>query len=770
MAETIISNNAEEVQVKLIPEKVGTSYDATKAYRLLDYIVIDNTEMYICTNVDETTNTCVGKPLTDTNYWDKCISMADIKTAAEKATTAANAAAKSATDAATAANTAKTNADAATKKATDAAGAATTSTTNANAAAKKANDAATASEKVNATITAENVLEVTDRTGAKKTLALAEQTATAEKLTDLDVRVSALSNPNNFVGFTRVNGDASGDAVTTYGDSDLLHEVAAEWKLATVKNGEVTHIAAPGRLTLDENGEEMKIDGSDGDVMLINRNAHLLKATKTIDGKELNLIGIGKAPASWYGVTSKKMPAFGMTPCETVQGKIFDDVRSQAHCVYNTSDAVKGSFSAPNGTFKESYMKSGAGYMDSYLSAISSIQQAQNKNTDALTAKPYMGWYYETYECLLATMFAEIGSIKHTELTSFGMGCTNPYFSENNFNDAAMSGTSGFNFIMSDGTNKYAKLAGVVSINKADATQILTGVNGGYNQYTIVQTLEGQRILDGIAKAGLIDKIGNPSNIFYYDNDGGVACSSDASVNLTTGAGMEALKFYYVVRNVPKCQGMSDGVMTAVVNRYVKMEVADNVYLSDKTTSLAGSACVMKVSIPIYRGFTLPMDGYSRQMSYAYYSIHNVEGALSADFRCANRMEDVAPLTVFAESAYNSSYGTLPLLTKDLSLKYDVPVQSDFSDGWAKSSNYSLSLFCHKAPGGGSRSNENAYWRLTLSNNGGNNTTQVHGSVVGCISGGSEPSVRSMSSNIRANSGLSAYAGAFAVLLNQNQK
>lgn len=186
MAETIISNNAEEVQVKIIPEKAGTAYDATKAYRLLDYIVIDNTEMYICTNVDETTNTCVGKPLTDTNYWDKCISMADIKAAAEQATTAANTAAKSANDAATAANTAKTNADAATKKATDAAGAATTATTNANTATQKANDAATASEKVNATISAENVLEVTDRTGAKKTLALADQTTTVEKLAALE--------------------------------------------------------------------------------------------------------------------------------------------------------------------------------------------------------------------------------------------------------------------------------------------------------------------------------------------------------------------------------------------------------------------------------------------------------------------------------------------------------------------------------------------------------------------------------------------------------
>lgn len=175
-----------QTRVKVIFTKVGTAYDATKAYRLHDYIVLNGVTVYACKKVDKTTMTCVGRPLTDTGYWDKFIDMEEFKDAAEQATTAANAAAKSANDAATAANTAKANADAATKKATDAAGAATTATTNANTATQKANDAATASEKVNATITAENVLEVTDRTGAKKTLALADQIATTEKLAALE--------------------------------------------------------------------------------------------------------------------------------------------------------------------------------------------------------------------------------------------------------------------------------------------------------------------------------------------------------------------------------------------------------------------------------------------------------------------------------------------------------------------------------------------------------------------------------------------------------
>ena len=175
-----------QTRVKVIFTKVGTAYDATKAYRLHDYIVLDGVTVYVCKKVDKTTMTSVGHPLTDTDYWDKFIDMAEFKAAAEQATTAATTAAKSANDAATAATTAKTNADAATKKATDAAGAATTATTNANTATQKANDAATASERVNATITAENVLEVTDRTGAKKTLALADQTTTVEKLAALE--------------------------------------------------------------------------------------------------------------------------------------------------------------------------------------------------------------------------------------------------------------------------------------------------------------------------------------------------------------------------------------------------------------------------------------------------------------------------------------------------------------------------------------------------------------------------------------------------------
>ena len=580
-----------------------------------------------------------------------------------------------------------------------------------------------------------------------------------EVASTLKDQVSALVL-QNFCGFSRTNGDASGDAVTTFGSSDTLKEIGAEWKLATVKDGKVTHVCAPGRLTLDENGNTVAIDGTDGDVVLINRNCHLIKATKTIEGEELNVIGIGKAASSWYGVASKALPPFGMTPHETVNCQLDGDARSQAHCVYNKN--AKGTNSTPNGIFTASYKTDGGGFSTQFVSAIEAIKQAQNKNTDALTASPYMGWYYETYEALLATMFAELGSLKHTTLDCFGVGCTNTEFNQNNFADEAMSGTSGWNIIKSDGTHSYMSIMSQI-YNGASNVCLLDGICGSVH-YQIVEMLEGQRILDGIAKAGLVEKIGSSTNVFSYGEDGNVVCSSDGSINFVTGEGMEALKFYYVVRNVPKCQGMADGAMTAVVNRYVKLTFADGMYLTDKTTAIGGCSVVMKASMPIYRGFTIPMVGTFRQMAYAYYTVTNTDGALTMDFRCADRMENVQPIADFGTAAYQTALGSVPGLIVNLVEKRDgIPATS--SEWWSKKSDYSLSLSCHTTTGGGMRSQENAYVWLYPTNNGGANTLQVHGSVVGCDAYHGEASARAAGCNRAASNG--AYAGAFALLLKQ---
>lgn len=581
---------------------------------------------------------------------------------------------------------------------------------------------------------------------------------------ELKEKMATFVDTNPYVGMVRMNGDASPDAEMTFGDKQLMHEVGAEWKLATVKDGVVTHVCAPGRLTLDENGEEVKIDGTDGDVMLINRNANVINATKVIDGREMNCLAIGKTAAKWYGIESKKMPAFGMTPCETVNAKIEGDTRSQAHCVYNTT--LNGMYgTADTSVLKASYINRGAGHA-SNTSAVSSIQNAQNKNTDPLTARPYMGWHHGTYEALLTTMFAEIGSVDHTNVNMFGSGVTAQSISASQFNDDAISGVSGWKIIAATGETYYSHYlsaqAYVVSKNKN--IQLANGLSTVL--YNPVQLLEGQRILDAIAKAGLIDKIGNKANIFYYDENGNAVCASDGSVNLDTGEGMEMLKFYFVVRNVPRCEGMKDGVMTAVVNRYVKTEIADGCQSTNKKVSFDGAIAILKISIPVYRGFTLPYVGQFREMSYAYYTIHNIDGATHVDYRCTESMEDVQPLTVFNQNAYQCAYGTKPPMLVGLNKKKDYGVM-DMRESYIKSSDYNISQFCYKTVGSSLHTHECAYLWLYPSNNGGVGTSQVHGSVVGCLANVGYVSARTAICSNHAGNGNNYYAGAFAVLLKQ---
>lgn len=217
-----------ETRVKVVFTKAGEAYSATQAYRLHDYIVLNGVTIYACKKVDPATMTCVGHPLTDTAYWDKFMDIADFKAAAEKATASANAAAKSATDAASAANTAKTNADKATEAANTAASAANTAKTNADTATTAANAAAAGAEKVNATITADNVLKVTDRTGAETSLSLAENAATVKKLTELEetdathaARLSSLEQAVGDMGGT-VDSYYIGSQDTTKASPDII--------------------------------------------------------------------------------------------------------------------------------------------------------------------------------------------------------------------------------------------------------------------------------------------------------------------------------------------------------------------------------------------------------------------------------------------------------------------------------------------------------------------------------------------------------------------
>lgn len=590
-----------------------------------------------------------------------------------------------------------------------------------------------------------------------------DKTPVNDSISQFKALMDAFGEANQFCGFARQNGAASGDAETSYGSKALLHEIGSHFHLMTVKDGVPQHICVGGRLTKATNGDDIAIDGSDGDVVLgvDMEGLQLLKATKTVNDKETNVIGIGMIPAYWQNVASKRLPKFAITPVETVNCKLDGDARSQAHCIYNTAKA--GTYNSPNGIFKASYKTAGGGYPSQYVSCIDSIKNAQNKNADALNNRPYTGMYYEFYEALLALFYAEIGSLKHTTLDMFGTGLTSTEtVSGSTFYDDAISAVSGWKILTS--TPTYSNVFGNEAVTVGSTKDNIVDGVAGSSRYGVVESLEAQRVLDGIAKAGLVSRIGSKANIFYFEGDGNLVCSSDGSINPSDGTGMAVNKHYYVVRGVPGCEGMADGVMTAVVNSYTLMEFADGVKLTSGSVDLTGKKAILKRSIPVYRGFTLPYVGLFRQMDGAFL-VAKVDNSnnVSMEFRCAASYEDIKARKSFG---YEASVDGEADIEKGLSQVYLYPARKS-GECWISKCDYNLSLFCATAFSGGTRTHENMYMWMYDTNNAGKGKRQVHGSVVGCVLSASHPraGVRTVFGSDHAGHQHSSYAGAFAVLL-----
>lgn len=590
-----------------------------------------------------------------------------------------------------------------------------------------------------------------------------DKTPVNDSITQFKALMDAFGEANQFCGFARQNGAASGDAETSYGSKALLHKIGKHFHLMTVKDGVPQHICVGGRLTKATNGDDIAIDGSDGDVVLgvDMEGLQILKATKTVNDKETNVIGIGMIPAYWQNVASKRLPKFAITPVETVNCQLEGDVRSQAHCIYNTDKA--GSYTAPHGVFKASYKTAGGGYPSQNVSCVDAISNAQKKNADALSNRPYMGMYYEFYEAFLALFYAEIGSLKHTQPDLFGTGLTPTEVADaTTFYDDAISAVSGWKILTP--TPSYSNVWGNEAVTVGSTKRNLVGGVAGESWYGVVECLEGQRVLDGIAKAGFISKIGSKANIFSFDASGNIVCTSDGSINPADGTGMTVNKHYYVVRGVPGCEGMADGVMTAVVNSYTLMEFADGVKLTSGSVDLTGKRAILKRSIPVYRGFTLPYIGLFRQMDGAFL-VAKVDNSnnISMEFRCAASYEDIKPRKTFG---YEAAVDGEADIEKGLSQVYKYPARQN-NEYWVSKCDYNLSLFCATAFSGGTRTHENMYIWMYDTNNVGKGKRQVHGSVVGCALAAWPPraSVRSVHGNYHAGFRSDYYAGAFAVLL-----
>ena len=614
-----------------------------------------------------------------------------------------------------------------------------------------------------------------------------ENQAIAKKYNELRKQLNSIAQVYSIYGFARVNGDNSPAGTIFFGEDSNLKEITSHIHMGlTTKGGTLYKRCANCRLDVAVDGTELKIDGTDGDVMnFTNSELYFLKGTVAApadlnlgDGVELNLIALGMSPFTIYGANAKAFAPFALNPQYTVNCKIdgVDDVVC-AHSIYNT--AYEGSYSAPYDWFNETFKPNGNGYFNQYINSMQSIWYAQGKNADQKTNRPYMGGYYEFFEIFIALMFCELKSVYHQSLTSFGTGCTrsNPATNAASFGDKTMRGNSGVMYVQANGTKTYGSLD----------TNSLCG-----NSFGFTEMLEPDRILNDIAKAGLISKIwdgvtadsANCSVVFEYDETGNMKVSDFTNEELATGANMVPNHKYYQVRSVPNTKGMADGAMTAVINIYVKMTFKDGITVNNADHT--GGYAVYKMSHPVYRGMCL-QDGMFSQMQGCHYVNYCIEGTTGENgvkeedkyvtyFKCAENVDDIpaqqaASIEYFGdvnkdlemERGLTKVVQTHGELTREQKKNYNI---------WAKKADYNASLLCYTQGAAGISTGECAH----LWNNGsmGNGDTIwgslpragrkcVNAVVVGCNSSEGRPSARTVDSSHAVSDSVKNFAGRFSI-------
>lgn len=562
--------------------------------------------------------------------------------------------------------------------------------------------------------------------------------------------------------------DVSGPTLSNvYGSKDSLNMVLRHYKMGLFKNGALVKECAPCRITKAVDGSNIKIDGSEGDIMLytdtpIYRDRCRVSGMTVLNSSATthNMIGLGLTPHQVGGKIAKKMNPFAFTP-----SYVQLDGNEYRSC-YNTS--YNGSGGAPQAMYTTNFIgASGAqgGYPVMYQSSAASMQCSRNKGPK------YQGIFYEFYEMWLIAMYLELGSLLFTETDSFGAGCT---YNTPNASNWISGGSSGIRIKdgKGDGTDDYSALMdGSYKIGESgNAMPPLNGLVGD-NHSNFEEALESQRFVDALVKSNLADKV-DGTTVLEYDDDvnkkGYVKVSEN--VDVASGSGMTVDKKYYIIRNVPNCQGIGDGVMTYVLNVFVKTSFNANVYHGD--VNVGGKTVIFKFSYPTYRGLEL-FSGAFTQIEGIHHIIGNYGGVRKGSIWYAKDYTDIKyDPTNFTNTDYSVSTSTpdddIPYIKGFVKAsEYDAS-----NSGLVKNTNYDVSLYCATECGGASATSyECGYvWRYGQSWGGANTTNgypndgykNVNASVVGCSANDVELG-RTLDASNAVASGADVYAGGFAL-------
>ena len=542
-----------------------------------------------------------------------------------------------------------------------------------------------------------------------------------------------------------------------YGSKEALNMVLRHYKMGLFKDGALVKECAPCRITKAVDGSDINIDGSEGDIMLYT-DVPIYRDRCRVSGVTVpnssatthNMIGLGLMPHQIGWKDAKKMNPFAFTP-----GYVQFDGHEYRSC-YNTT--YKGSGKGgetPTPLFTTNFIgTNGAqgGYPVMYQSSVMSMQRSRKKG------HKYQGIFYEFYEMWLIAMYLELGSLLFTKTDSFGKGCT---YNIPNASNWISGGSSGIRIKdgKGEGTDDYSALMGnSYGIANIGTVYPLSGLLGD-NYYNFEEALESQRFVDALVKSNLVDKVDGVTILEYDDNKNGYVKVSDG-VDVASGSGMTEGKKYYIIRNVPNCQGIGDGVMTYVLNVFVKTTFNSGVYRV--STDLGGKTAIFKFSYPTYRGLEL-FSGAVTQIEGIHHTMGNYDGVYKGSIWYAKDYTDIK----YDPTNYKPTDAEVPTSTPDEDIPYIKGFvkggeYDNYNYGWVNDANYDVSLYCATdcTNGASATSYECSYvYRYIYASSG---YKKVAVSVVGCHANNVELG-RSLSAHDAVALDTGVYAGGFSI-------
>ena len=347
---------------------------------------------------------------------------------------------------------------------------------------------------------------------------------------------------------------------------------------------------------LDIYGTPHAIDGSEGDVMIVNIEPfYSINGKHTIEGTEYDVFLMSRTPFTWQGIEAEHMEKFGWSPDYCVSHTDTDNV-VRMHSVYNP--AWNGSYDAPvgvagkyvyttdpeTGDIVETYdanetLLGGAGGLHSTdINLTTGEQRAMNLNDDPTKTVPFMNQTAEGCNRLMSLILAEGGTFDahNANLMGSGFSSNDPATAAGDWEQAGSGAKNGLRVMDKNGAWKYYGLNGNV--------RFLTGATEGT-----------------VYAANVINSWRNPWHIMEAHRAMSYAIEND--VHELEWFVFEGNKYKY--RSVQGFNGPSHGEMTCVVWKLIATQAGANaIDPTDNATSIAGNRVEILVSTALVHGMT----------------------------------------------------------------------------------------------------------------------------------------------------------------------